>query len=270
MRKLWVSISGGLTSAYMAIKLKQEYSDRYELKFVYSNTGLEHEETLKFLDGVDRKFDLDIVWVEAVINPIKNKGTTHKVVSFDTCSRKGEPFEEMIKVYGVPNASYPHCNREMKIQVMNDYVKSIGWKDEFRAIGIRMDETHRLADDAGKKRIIYPLVDFFPVEKEDIIDWFDDKDYTLKIPNYLGNCVTCWKKSTPKLMRIMREDAKSFDFFDRMEKEHGLSGSNKDGTKRVFFRDHRSVKDLIAFEHATPELDFESNDRCANEECGLE
>ena len=71
MRKLWVSISGGLTSAYMAIKLKQEYSDRYELKFVYSNTGLEHEETLKFLDGVDRKFDLDIVWVEAVINPIK-------------------------------------------------------------------------------------------------------------------------------------------------------------------------------------------------------
>ena len=68
----------------------------------------------------------------------------------------------------------------------------------------------------------------------------------------------------------MRSEPKRFDFFNRMEEEQGLSGSNKDGTNRVFFRNHRSVKDLIAVERATPELDFGRYDRCANEECGLE
>ena len=165
MRKLWVSVSGGRTSAYMAIRLLQEYSDRYELKFIYANTGLEHEETLQFLDRIDRKFNLGLIWLEAVINAEKGKGTTHKIIDFETASRKGEPFEEMIKVYGIPNKSYPHCNRELKLQVMNSYVKEIGWRNEYRAIGIRYDEDHRALDCAGKDRLLYPLVDFFPTEK---------------------------------------------------------------------------------------------------------
>ena len=152
MRKLWVSISGGRTSAYLAIKLQNEYSDRYDLKFIYANTGQEHEETLLFLDRIDRKFSLNIVWLEAVINPISGKGTTHKIIRFETASRKGEPFEDMIKVYGIPNPSYPHCNRELKIRAMNSYVKSIGWQHEFRAIGIRADEDNRACDNAGKER----------------------------------------------------------------------------------------------------------------------
>lgn len=270
MRKLWVSISGGRTSAYLAIKLQNEYSDRYDLKFIYANTGKEHEETLLFLDRIDRKFNLNIVWLEAVINPIKNKGTTHKIISFETASREGEPFEDMIKVYGIPNTSYPHCNRELKICAMNSYVKSIGWQHEFRAIGIRADEDGRACDNAGKERKLYPLIDFFPTDKQDVLDWFKDKDYDLKLPEHLGNCVTCWKKSEPKLIRIMRDEPERFEFFDRMEKEHGLSGSNKDGTKRVFFRNNKSAEDLKYLEHAMPELDFGNLDRCANEECGLE
>lgn len=270
MRRMWVSISGGRTSAFMAIKLLENYSDRYEFKFVFANTGQEHEETLLFLDRIDKKYQLDVVWIEAVINPVANKGTTHKIVSFETASRKGEPFEKMIEVYGIPNQSYPHCNRELKIQAMNSYIKSIGWKDEFRAIGIRIDEDGRLCDNAGKERKLYPLVDFFPTEKEDVLDFFEGSNIDLKIPDQLGNCVTCWKKSKPKLISILRIEPERFDFFDSMEKKHGLSGSNKDGTKRVFFRGHESVQDLKKFEHATPELDFASNDRCATEECGLQ
>lgn len=270
MRKMWVSISGGRTSAFMAIKLLQDYSDRYEFKFVYANTGQEHEETLKFLDTIDKTFHLGVVWVEAVINKESGKGTTHKIVNFETASRKGEPFEDMIEVYGIPNAAYPHCNRELKIQAMNSYIKSIGWREEFRAIGIRIDEDGRACDNAGKERKLYPLIDFFPTEKQDVLDFFEGKSYDLNLDEHLGNCVTCWKKSDPKLINIMRSEPERFEFFKRMEKEHGLSGSNKDGTKRVFFRNHRSVKDLIAVEHATPELDFGQYDRCANEECGLE
>lgn len=234
MRKLWVSISGGRTSAYMAIKLQTEYRDRFDLKFIFANTGIEHEETLSFLDRIDRKFSLDVVWLEANVNHEERKSSSYKIVDFISASRNGEPFEEVIKKYGIPNMSYPHCTRELKIRVMENYIKSIGWKYEFRAIGIRYDETNRISEEASKNRIYYPLIDFFPTEKWEVLDWFKNKDYDLNINESLGNCVTCWKKTDSKLMRIMNDNPSSFDFFDRMEKEYGLSGSNEDGTKRVF------------------------------------
>lgn len=270
MRKLWVSISGGRSSAYMAIKLKQEYSDRFDLIFVFANTGLEHEETLIFLDKVDRKFHLNTVWIEAVIDPVSGQGTRHKVVDFATACRDGRVFEEMINVYGIPNKAYPHCNRELKISAMNSYIKSIGWDNEFRAIGIRADEPARSIDSAAKERKLYPLIDFFPTDKQDVLDYFKGKDYDLQIPEHLGNCVTCWKKSDKKLLRLYRETPESFDFFARMERDKGLCGHNIDGTKRVFFRGNRGVADLVKMVDAMPELDFESLDRCATEECGLE
>lgn len=270
MRKLWVSISGGRTSAYMAIKLQQEYSDRYELKYIYANTGLEHEKTLEFLDGIDRRFQLGVVWVEAVINQEVGKGTRHKVVDFNSACRDSRIFEKMIDAYGIPNKAYPHCNRELKIKAMNSYVKSIEWDKEFRAIGIRADEVGRLLDSAGETRTLYPLVDFFPTEKEDVLAWFSGKDYDLQIPEHLGNCVTCWKKSDTKILRIIQDEPESFDFFARMERDKGLCGHNIDGTKRVFYRQNRGVKDMKALSHAMPELDFEDRDRCSDEECGLE
>jgi 3'-phosphoadenosine 5'-phosphosulfate sulfotransferase (PAPS reductase)/FAD synthetase len=106
MSKLVIaSTSGGESSMYMAIRLKQERPDTL---FVYANTGEELEATLAFVNDVDKSYDLGIVWLEAVINPEKGKGTTYKVVDFDTASRKSEPFEEVIKVYGLPSPSYLH------------------------------------------------------------------------------------------------------------------------------------------------------------------
>jgi len=269
MRKLWVSISGGRTSAYMAIELWLNYSDRFDLKFIYANTGLEHEETLLFLDRIDRKYKLNIVWLEAVINPEVQKGTKHKIIDFKSASRNGEPFEAMIEKYGIPNQSYPHCTRELKIQPMESYIKDIGWEKEFRAIGIRIDEMNRCRDDAAEAKILYPLIDFFQMDKIDILDWFEDKDWDLNLHDYKGNCVTCWKKSDPKIFRIIRDEPERMTFFDDMEVKHGLSGHNEDGTKRVFFRGNRTAKDMIATCNSMPEFDF-NHDRCANEECGIE
>ena len=270
MRKLFVSISGGRTSAYMAIRLQLEYRDRYDMKFIYANTGLEHEETLLFLDGIDRKYQLGVTWVEAVISSEKGVGTGHKIVDFESATRDGRLFEEMIKVYGIPNTSYPHCNRELKIQAMNSYVKSIGWDKEYRAIGIRADEPSRVPDGASKDRKLYPLVDFFPTDKLEVIDWFKGKEFDLKISDHLGNCVTCWKKGDPKIFKIIRDDPERFEFFKRMERDHGLAGSNMDGTKRVFFRNHRSAEDMFRLEKEMPGLDFGAYDSCSSEECGLE
>lgn len=104
-----VSFSGGQTSAFMCDFLMQNYADAYEFHFVFANTGREHEETLIFADKVDKLFGLNLVWLEGITSSEHGVGMRHRVVSFETASRNGEPFEQFISVeeyltYRVRNA----------------------------------------------------------------------------------------------------------------------------------------------------------------------
>ena len=62
---LLVSFSGGETSAMMCDFLIKNYSSKYNLIFVFANTGEENEETLEFVDKCDKYFNLNLIWVEA-------------------------------------------------------------------------------------------------------------------------------------------------------------------------------------------------------------
>ena len=53
-----------------------------------------------------------------------NIGCTFKVVDFKTASRKGEPFEDIIQKFGIPNPATPHCSREMKKNPITKYIQS--------------------------------------------------------------------------------------------------------------------------------------------------
>ncbi len=239
---LFVSFSGGATSGYMCKWLIDNVSGKYDLKFLFANTGQEHEKTLEFVDQCDSAFGLDLVWLEAVINPERGKGTGHKVVSFETASRNGEPFEEMIKVYGIPNVDYPHCNRELKIATMEHYMHSIGFKRKHpRCIGIRSDEIDRMTSDP---KCVYPLISWHPTTKGDIYYWWQSQPFKLEIPEHMGNCVTCWKKSDRKLMTIAKHEPERFEFFDRMERLYPNCGAGDQ--ERVFFMRYQSAADIIA------------------------
>ena len=50
---LFVSFSGGRTSAYMCWWLLNNKADVYDFIFIFANTGLEHENTLKFVNQCD-------------------------------------------------------------------------------------------------------------------------------------------------------------------------------------------------------------------------
>lgn len=243
--KLFVSVSGGETSGYMAKRLHDEYAGAYDMRFGFANTGLERPETLVFVDRMAREWNLPIVWLEAVVHHDERLGCTHRIVDFATASRQGEPFEEVIKKYGIPNKAYPHCTRELKLNPIRSYLASIGWQDCLRAVGIRLDEPKRVRKDAIAERIIYPLVTMFPSDKPAIRDWWDFQPFQLGLKDYEGNCQACWKKSTTKLVRIGKENPRAFEFPNRMEETYGLSGHNIDGTKRTFFREHRSAKDIV-------------------------
>jgi len=63
------------------------------------------------------------------------------MTNFTTACRDGEPFEAVIKKYGIPNMDFPHCTRELKIRPIHAFAKVyFGSVDYVSAIGIRADE----------------------------------------------------------------------------------------------------------------------------------
>lgn len=254
--KLLVSFSGGETSAYMLWWILKNWANKYEIKVVFANTGQENEETLLFVEKCSKYFDVEVIWVEAVVNPENRKGTTHKVVNFETASRNGEPFEAVIAKYGIPNPATPHCNREMKLNTINSYMKSIGWKKYYSAIGIRVDEFDRMNAKRKEKRLLYPLISEKPMSKAKINQWWNLQPFRLELKGYQGNCKTCWKKSDAKLYTLINENRSQFDFFEQMENKYGsfipesrikLMKERGEGipTRTNFFRKNRSVADLV-------------------------
>lgn len=259
--RMWISVSGGRTSMMMARKLKIACTTA-ELVFVFANTGQEHEKTLEFVDRCDREWGLGIVWVEAIVHPGR-KGCTHKVVNFDTASRAGEPFEAVISKYGIPNKSYPHCNRELKLNPMRSYISSIGWRDAPVAIGIRVDEPNRLRSDAEDAGILYPLAHWWPTDKDEVLAWWESQTFDLQIQEREGNCKWCWKKSEKKHFANIASNPEWYDFPRRMETKY--SRAKPDRGQQVFFRGALSTDDLFRHYHA---VEFDSRYLAGSEETG--
>jgi hypothetical protein len=222
-------------------------SDEYEITVVFANTGEEHEKTIEFVRNCDLHFGFNAVWVESVPQE-RGKSSGHRIVTFETASRKGEPFEAMIEKYGIPNSAYPHCTRELKLNPIKSYLASVGWESGSyeTAVGIRADEMRRVSKGAETARIIYPLVDMIPTDKQDVNDWWDDQPFNLDLLERQGNCKWCWKKSFGKHFQLIGESPEIYDFPRRMEAKHARTGAGAHmGEGRVFFRSGTSTIQLF-------------------------
>lgn len=235
-----VSFSGGRTSAFMSWWLKNNSSE--ELRVVFANTGQEHESTLEFVNRCDKEWGLCVVWLEAKVNAGR-AGTTYTVVDFKSASRNGEPFERVIEKYGIPNQSYPHCTRELKLAPINSWAKDNCPPDRKMAVGIRADEMDRMQANAKEKNIIYPLVSKIPTDKSMVNRFFEAQDFDLDIPALMGNCTWCWKKTTRKHLTLLNTNPEIYDFPERMEREHPDPKESQfdTGENRVFFRQGTST-----------------------------
>lgn len=222
MPPLLVSFSGGRTSAFMAKFLKERYPSR-EMLFVFANTGKEKEETLIFVNKCDVEFGLNLVWLEADVNEEKGKGTTYKIITFETASRNGEPFEAVIKKYGLPSKLYRHCTRELKENPIHKYAKEILGSDYLTALGIRADEKHRLKSDSKK---IYPLAEM-NIDEAFIRGWWKRQSFDLELKDYEGNCDLCFLKSTRKKLTLISENEKVADWWNEMEVKYNSQFQSK-------------------------------------------
>lgn len=277
-----VSISGGRTSGYMAWWMNEHQDvlashlgvDEVKLVHVFANTGMEHDDTLRFLRDIDLHLQLGVVWVEGVMHHGKRKSASHRVVDFDSAYRRHQwteaehPFHAYIQKYGIPNIKYIGCTREMKQNAIISYMRSLGHEDFYTAIGIREDEKRRVSPSADVKNILYPLVDLEPLDRDDISEWWSQYDWDLDIPSWQGNCVTCYKKSFQKLKRVWEETPDAFDFNVTMERLYGRVRSDQG---RTFFRQSIPAENLVRLFRDNPEITnfYKAGDSGCAESCEL-
>tara|TARA_R110000823_G_scaffold261878_1_gene382572 strand:+ start:19 stop:864 length:846 start_codon:yes stop_codon:yes gene_type:complete len=235
------TFSGGRTSAFMAKFINEsEKYDHFDKKFIFANTGKENEETLKFINKCQKQWKLNIIWLEAKINNIKGKGTNYKIVNFKTASRNGQPFEDLLKSYSMPNNFASNCTRELKVIPINKYVNSLNYDNVITAMGIRYDERHRKSINAKEKNIIYPLCDDIKADNKFIREWWDRQKFDLKLKDYEGNCDLCFKKSTRKKLTLIKENPKIANWWLKMENKFST-----DKYPRFDLRTNLTINQLI-------------------------
>lgn len=237
---IMVCFSGGRTSAFMCKWLIDNMSHLYNFAFVYANTGLEHESTLEFVDKVDKFLNLNLVWLEADIKNGDNASYT--IVDYKTACRNNRLFKDMCKIYGLPFSDFPHCTRELKNRPIRKYaVEKIGYNYRI-ALGIRHDEMKRRVKNQEDR--IYPLATIGKFSKEDILNWWSKQPFNLEIPEHLGNCKACFKKSDKKLQKVAEDMPESLDELHELEQEFKYLKSKDESEPRKMFRHFRTAHEV--------------------------
>lgn len=244
---LFVSFSGGRTSAYMCHWLLNNKADEYDFIFVFANTGAEVEGTLEFVDRCDKEWGLNLVWLEAKVNPVKGAEIEFKTVNFESASREGEPFYDVCAKHGVPNSDRPFCTQYLKTYVINAYKASLGHKRTHKtAIGIRADEADRMNfGQLERGEVLYPLIKFTHTAQSDVVLFFKDYHFDLNIRPNDGNCKFCFKMSKRHQMTRAKYNPEYFDLAIKIEREFGHIDA-KEGDPRHMYRGNESANDIIA------------------------
>ena len=211
-----INFSGGRTSAYMTKRLIDEGLDNYIVAF--QNTGKEMPATLDFINECDKRWNLNIVWLEY------RYGNNFEVVDYESASRTGRPFDELIAHNkGVlPNTMMRFCTSQMKINTLKRWAKSIGVTEWEHYVGIRYDEPRRWGKTSSLPNYMsveHPLVKW-KTTKPEVLDWWSKQDFDLMVNEPYGNCDGCFLKGKGKLAIIAKEKPEILDWWINHEKEN--------------------------------------------------
>lgn len=234
-----ICFSGGRTSAFMLHQILEANGDLPERAIVtFQNTGREMPETFDFVQQCGERFGVRIIWLE-----YKADRPFFDVVSHNSASRDGEPFEALIrKKRYLPNQQQRFCTSELKVKSAKRYLVSLGWKEWTNTVGIRADEQHRIKpeDDKMKDRwYTWQPLNHANVSRRDVVDFWDRQDFDLKLPNlngqcWLGNCDGCFLKSEASIASLAREYPERAKWWEDMESmtSNLTSGSAAHWSKR--------------------------------------
>jgi 3'-phosphoadenosine 5'-phosphosulfate sulfotransferase (PAPS reductase)/FAD synthetase len=228
-----ISFSGGRTSGYMLWKVLQSNDGLPDIaKVCFANTGKEDEDTLKFVKKCEENWGVPITWLEY------RAPSNFVIVDYDTASRNGEPFSEIIRHRKMlPNTRARFCTVELKIRTVHRYCRSIGWGSWNNMIGIRNDEQRRVAkmkSDTKSEEPIMPLNNA-KITKSDVHKFWLSQKFDLDLPlingeTIGGNCDLCFLKSLPKILTLVAQKPSRSDWWSEQE-QWAATQTNGDGNR---------------------------------------
>lgn len=257
---LW-SFSGGRTSAYMLWRGLQAYGGKLPADHVvaFANTGKEREETLRFVHECGSQWGVRIHWLEW--RPMPERFAE---VGLNSAARAGEPFEGLIALRGrLPNPRQRFCSRELKVEPIKAFCRSLGWERWTNIIGLRHDEGLRVLkklaenDNGGHRWKSAMPLSKAKVTRRDVMDFWGEQPFDLGLRSYEGNCDLCFLKSEGKLKAIIREQPGVADWWIAQE-----ACGRRFERARSYADLSRAVADQP---HLFDELDADEHDA----ECGL-
>jgi len=208
-----ISFSGGRTSAYMLWRVLQSNGGLPDDALVcFDNTGKEEEATLRFVRDCSVSWGVSINWLEYT------GAAGFVVVDFHGASRRGEPFEAVIKQRGgvLPNRVARYCSSELKTRTTHRYLRSLGWTEWDTFIGIRADEPRRVAKfranpfPEGKHEEVHMPLAVSGISAHDVADFWRNQSFDLGLPNnngktMHGNCDLCYLKPAHQVFSLIAE-----------------------------------------------------------------
>ncbi|PMD97696.1 Nin-like protein [Siphonobacter sp. BAB-5405] len=196
-------------------------SGRYENRIiVFANTGKERPETLDFVHECDVRWDLNLIWLE--YDPIAK----FRIVSYETASRNGEPFNRLIeKRKYLPNVVARFCTGDLKVKPIKKYIQSLGFKNWDNAMGIRYDEPLRWGKMLQNTQP-EPWFNILPlyedgIMKDDVFRFWRKQGFDLQLESHQGNCDLCFMKGRKKITQLIRENPDSAKWWTDQENRTG-------------------------------------------------
>lgn len=235
-----VGISGGRTSALLGDLIVQAHSGKVpdDVFFTFQNTGKEREETLVFVDRLERRWGKKIHWSEWC-GVYGVTGRAWKEVDFASASRNGEPFDMVLRYYDeyrsvekneppiLPNVVNRYCSDRMKTAATIWFMRERGFDEWDAYLGIRRDEHTRYARmmAANEKRanrftMECPLY-IAGITKNDVNAYWATQDFDLGINSDAGNCDGCFLKHPDKLIRSFQSEPERADWWSAHEERTG-------------------------------------------------
>ena len=255
MLKRVIEVNGGLPS---------------DTRVLACNTGKEHPASLRFGARISQEWGVPITLLEY------REGGEFEVVSFETASTNGEPFDAVIRQRGgvLPNPVSRYCSSEMKTRTMHRYIRQVlGWDDWETMIGIRADEPRRVAKfrfnphpETKDEYVRIPLADAF-VTAEDVGAFWRSQPFDLELPNIggktaHGNCTRCFLKTLGSIVSLEREE------HDPWWAEHELNAEKvATGSGCRFRLDRPSYRQIYTFLSSQQEL-FDAEEEAIGCLCG--
>jgi 3'-phosphoadenosine 5'-phosphosulfate sulfotransferase (PAPS reductase)/FAD synthetase len=297
-----ISFSGGRTSAYMLKQILDAHGGTLpdDVHVCFANTGLEDEQTLRFVHECATRWGVRVRWLEWVPRPRGKEGRATKhgdrfqEVGFNSAARNGEPFKALIeRKKFLPNAVTRFCTSHLKVETMKSFMRDQGYERWTNAVGLRRDEMHRVFKQiARNEKGLERFVSVMPMStargattKRDVWQfWLGDNTNphapTMPLPQgfdlglwpYEGNCRRCFLKGYETLVYMERERPGDGAEMIAMEERASVLADKPSGARFVTEYSYRDIERaavdqplLIPIDPSAIEFDAECGLWCAGE-----